>query len=184
MFQFRLLTQFPELQHGIANRESEQQQSYHARAQQVHGVRYAWVDGPRLQPVPRTDALLTDTPGVRLRIGTADCTPIILYDPSTQRGGVIHAGLKGTTQGILTEVLQEFDPTQVYLGIGPAIGPACYDDIDIQTENVIQALQAGVPLEQIEVMRVCTQCSSDTFFSYRAGDRNNNFGTYFELVKV
>lgn len=183
MFQFQLLRQFPELRHGIANRESDQYQRYQAVAQQVHGIRYAWVDGPRLQPVPRTDALLTDTPGVRLRIGTADCTPIILYDPSTQRGGVIHAGVKGTTQGILTEVLQEFDPTQVYLGIGPAVGPECYDEIDIQTENVLQAVQAGVPLHQIEVMRLCTQCHPEIFFSYRTGDRAVNFGTYFELVK-
>ncbi len=182
MLQFKILNQFAEIQHGIATRHTERDQHYDATAHQVHGVRFAWVDGPRLKPVPYTDALLTDTPNVCVRIGTSDCTPIIIYDPSTRRGGVIHAGLKGTTQGILEKVLEEFDPTQVYLGIGPAVGPECYDQIDIQEENLLQAVQAGVPREQIEVMRLCTQCHADTFYSYRMGDRTN-FGTYFKLVK-
>lgn len=180
MLQFTLLKKFPKLEHGIATRHNERQQTYDVVAEQVHGNRFAWVDGPRLQPVPRVDALLTGTPGVRLRIGTSDCVPIIVYDPSTQRGGVIHAGLKGTTQDILWNVLQEFNPTKVYLGIGPAIGPECYDAIDIQRENVWQALEAGVPKSHIEVMRLCTKCHNDTFYSYRAGD-TVNFGSYFLL---
>lgn len=179
MIQFHLFKSFP-IHHGIATRHNEAEQSYDAIANQVHGIRFAWVDGPRLKPVPQTDALLTDTVGVRLRIGTSDCVPIIIYDPSTHRGGVIHAGLKGTSQGILETVLQEFDPAKVYLAIGPAVGPECYDEIDIQAENVFQALELGVPFTHIEVMRFCTQCHDDTFYSYRQGDRTN-FGTYFEL---
>lgn len=183
MLQFQLLNKFPEVQHGIATRHNEHEQRYDVVAEQVHGNRFAWVDGPRLQPVPRVDALLTDTPGVRLRIGTSDCVPIILYDPSTQRGGVIHAGVKGTTQDILLRVLGEFDPARVYVGIGPAIGPECYDAIDIQRENVIQAVAGGVRRSHIEVMRVCTKCHNDTFFSFRAGDQQN-FGSYFTLAKA
>lgn len=179
--QFAILNQFPNLKHGITNRESEAWQVYDVGADQVHGVRYAWVDGPRIQPVPRTDALLTDTPNVRLRVGTSDCAPIIIYDPSTHRGGVVHAGMRGTSQEILLQVLQEFNPAAVYVAIGPAVGPECYDGIDIQQENLLQCLSAGVPWNQIEVMRLCTQCHPEIFFSYRMGDRTN-FGTYLQLL--
>lgn len=181
MIQFSILQKFPEVQHGVATRQSEREQSYDVVAQQVHGQRFAWVDGPRLQPVPGVDALLTDTPGVRVRIGTSDCVPIIIYEPRTRRGGVVHAGFKGTTQEILATVLQEFSTRHVYLGIGPAVGPECYDGIDIQKENLLQAIQAGVPRNHIETLRFCTKCHNDIFYSYRAGDRVN-FGTYFELV--
>jgi len=182
LLRFKIFKQFPEIEAFISTRHNEAQQTHDAGAQQIHSNRYAWVDGPRSQPVPRVDALLTDTPGVRLRIGTSDCVPIIIYEPQTRRGGVLHAGFKGTTQEIVLQVLQEFTPTKVYIGIGPAIGPECYDDIDIQMENVLQAEQAGVPSSHIEVMRLCTKCHNDQFFSYRAGDRQN-FGTYFSLTK-
>lgn len=180
MLQFTLLQQFPDIQHGIATRHSEADQRYDVVAEQVHGNRFAWVDGPRLRPVPRVDALLTDTLGLRLRVGTADCVPIIIYDPSTRRGGVVHAGFKGTTQEILSVVLAEFNPRCVYLGVGPAIGAECYDGIDLQRENVGQALAAGVPRSHIEVMRLCTHCHQDTFYSHRAGDAGR-FGSYFSL---
>jgi copper oxidase (laccase) domain-containing protein len=88
--------------------------------------------------------------------------------------------MKGTTQGILTNVLKQLATRQVWVGIGPAVGRECYDDIDLQTENILQAKAAGVPLNHIEVMRWCTRCHHDTFFSYRAGDKQN-FGTYFNL---
>jgi len=108
---------------------------------------------------------------------------MIVYDPTTRRGGVIHAGMKGTTQSILRNVLHQFNTRRVWLGIGPAVGRECYDNIDLQTENILQAKAAGIPLSHIEVMRWCTRCHHDAFFSYRAGDKQN-FGTYFRLAKT
>lgn len=180
LLQFEILQQFSNVSHGISNRHTEANQRFDVRGQQPHDNKYAWVDAKVDLPVPHVDALLTKVTNIRLRVGTSDCTPIIIYDPITHSGGVIHAGFQGTIREILKETLKEFNPKDVYIGIGPAIGPCCYDDIDIQVENYQQAIEAGVPTEQIEVIRVCTKCHSDTYYSHRAGD-GINFGTYFEL---
>lgn len=180
LLQFEILQQFSNLSHGISNRHTEADQLFDVLAQQVHDNKYAWVEAKSKVPIPKVDALLTKATGIRLRIGTSDCTPVIIYDPVTHSGGAIHAGFQGTVREILTETLKEFNPNDVYIGIGPAIGPCCYDDIDIQLENYQQAIEAGVPSEHIEVIRICTKCNSNTYYSYRAGD-DVNFGTYFEL---
>lgn len=177
---FSIFEQFPNLLHGISTRHTERFQEYDVLAEQVHDNKYAWVNSPQSDAIPHVDALLTRQPGVRLRIGTADCVPIIIYDPITHSGGVVHAGFQGTVREIVSETLKQFDVSNVYIGIGPAIGPCCYDEIDIQIENYEQALEVGVVADRIEIMRICTKCNSDTYYSYRAGDRVN-FGTYFEL---
>lgn len=180
LLQFEILQQFSNLSHGISNRHTEADQLFDVIAQQVHDNKYTWVHSKTAVPVTNTDALLTKEIGLRLRIGTSDCTPIIIYDPVTHSGGVIHAGFQGTVREILKASLKEFNVKDVYIGIGPAIGPCCYDDIDIQVENYQQAIESGVSTEHIEVIRICTKCNSDTYYSYRAGD-DVNFGTYFEL---
>ncbi len=180
LLEFEILQQFSNLAHGISNRHTEAEQLYDVIARQVHDNKYRWVNSRTVVPVANTDALLTKEVGLRLRIGTSDCTPIIIYDPATHSGGVIHAGFQGTVREILKATLKEFNAANVYIGIGPAIGPCCYDDIDIQLENYQQAIECEVPTEHIEVLRICTKCNSDTFYSYRAGD-DVNFGTYFEL---
>lgn len=179
--QFSILAQFPNIAHGISNRHTERFQQYDVLAEQVHDNKYAWVTSVQSESIPQVDALLTRQPGIRLRIGTADCAPIIIYDPITHSGGVVHAGFQGTVREIVRETLKEFNAANVYIGIGPAIGPCCYDDIDIQIENYEQVLEGGVAADRIEMMRICTKCNSDTYYSYRAGDRIN-FGTYFELL--
>ena len=49
---------------------------------------------------PECDALITNTPGVTLLVFTADCTPILFYDPVTGAVGAAHAGWRGTAQDI------------------------------------------------------------------------------------
>jgi copper oxidase (laccase) domain-containing protein len=39
--------------------------------------------------------------------------------------------------------------------------------LDLQETNRNQMLMAKVPAEQIEVMRICTSCYTDRFFSHR-----------------
>jgi copper oxidase (laccase) domain-containing protein len=83
-------------------------------------------------------------------------------------------------------------PAHIVAGIGPAIGPCCYEvgrDVveaaragfggeavlrrgdrsyfDIRRANVRQLLAEGVRRESIEVADICTSCAHDRFFSYR-----------------
>jgi len=47
------------------------------------------------------DALVTSTPNLLLAIKTADCVPILFYDPKNDIIAAAHAGWKGAVLGIL-----------------------------------------------------------------------------------
>lgn len=82
---------------------------------------------------PDTDALITNKPGICIFIRTADCVPILLYDPVKKALAAIHSGWKSTIQKIskhTIEVMQkEFgtNPKALIAGIGPSIGPEVYE---------------------------------------------------------
>lgn len=86
--------------------------------------------GPEL---PECDGLITNEPGVGLVIFTADCTPILLYDPVTGAVGAAHAGWRGTAAAIAGKTVEAMvrqfgtDPADVRAAIGPNIGPCCFE---------------------------------------------------------
>lgn len=53
------------------------------------------------------DALITDCPGIALGVTTADCTPVVFYDPSNRVIAAAHAGWRGTARGIASRVAAE-----------------------------------------------------------------------------
>jgi YfiH family protein len=81
----------------------------------------------------RADALLTALPGTVLTILTADCVPILLYDPVRRVIGAVHAGWKGSRLGIAAKTVRKMGerfgsrPGEVLAAIGPAIGGCCYE---------------------------------------------------------
>lgn len=84
------------------------------------------------------DALITNESGVGLTVFTADCTPILLYDPVTGAVGAAHAGWRGTAKGIAARTVEamakEFgcQPQNICVAIGPNIGPCCFEtDADV-----------------------------------------------------
>lgn len=64
---------------------------------------------------------------------TADCVPVILFDPIKNIAGIFHAGWRGTLKLIAQKGLNimknEFDsnPSDVLVSIGPSNGPCCYE---------------------------------------------------------
>ncbi|MDR0940369.1 MAG: peptidoglycan editing factor PgeF [Mediterranea sp.] len=84
----------------------------------------------RLQGI---DALLTDQPGYCLCVSTADCVPILLYDPEHQAIAAVHAGWRGTVADILGHVLEEMRLAYGTAGdrllacIGPSISIAAFE---------------------------------------------------------
>ena len=84
------------------------------------------------------DALITATPGTALVIFSADCTPILLWDPVTGAVGAAHAGWRGTADQIGAKTVQKMvetygcDPRNIRAAIGPNIGPCCFEtDADV-----------------------------------------------------
>lgn len=148
------------------------------------------------------DGLISNESNCALTMNYADCTPIFLYDPKLHAIGLGHAGWQGTVKdvpGALVRAMQtEFnsDPTTLWAGVGPCIGPCCYEvdepvisqvraafdnpdplllysngpdsrpHFDLPTANRNNLLRAGVT--QIEMSGFCTACHTDLFFSHRA----------------
>ncbi len=85
------------------------------------------------QEIHKGDALITQQRGVALALSFADCTPIALYEPTTQSIGIAHGGWRGTARGVvlatIAAMVEHFGslPRDIYAGIGPAIGPCCYE---------------------------------------------------------
>lgn len=83
--------------------------------------------------IPNTDALVTNCPGIPLMVLTADCVPVLLYDPITHSAAAIHAGWRGTANGIVPltvkKMIDEFgtNPHNLLAAIGPCIGPCCFE---------------------------------------------------------
>lgn len=78
------------------------------------------------------DALLSQTPGRLLGIGTADCVPVLVADRRTHAVAAFHAGWRGTLARIVERGIGSMrlrygsDPEDLVAAIGPAIGACCY----------------------------------------------------------
>jgi hypothetical protein len=99
---------------------------------QVHEDNVEVIDAlPRVPP--RADAIITSTPGIYPAIKTADCLPILLLDPVHRVAAAIHAGWRGTVLRLARKVVRMMksrygtNPTDLIAGLGPAIGPCCYE---------------------------------------------------------
>lgn len=82
---------------------------------------------------PEGDFLITGDVGVALGVYTADCLPIVLYDPKNHALGVCHAGWMGTVAKVLIRMLNEMkvqygtDPLHVQALFGPSARICCYE---------------------------------------------------------
>jgi YfiH family protein len=99
---------------------------------QVHGAGVAVVDGPRADPVPETDALVTRTPGLVLCVLVADCVPVLLADATAGVVAAVHAGREGVRRGVVPAALAQMArlgarPADVTALLGPAVCGACYE---------------------------------------------------------
>ena len=73
------------------------------------------------------DALITDEKGIILSCFSADCVPILFYDPIHKAVGACHSGWRGTKGKILRNVVEEMrkhfssNPAEILIAIGPSI---------------------------------------------------------------
>ncbi len=97
--------------------------------------------------IPHTDGIITNESGCALTMNYADCTPIFLYDPEHHAIGLGHAGWQGTVKDLpgamVRAMIQAFgsEPARLIAGIGPCIGPCCYE----VGEQVITAVHETFP---------------------------------------
>ena len=104
---------------------------------------------------PECDALITNEPGTGLVVFTADCTPILLWDPVTGAVGAVHAGWRGTAAGIVKKTVDAMaaeygcDPANIHAAIGPNIGQCCFET-DADVPAALRAALGAAVEESIE----------------------------------
>lgn len=162
---------------------------------QIHGDKVAMADGS--SSLEGVDAVVTQTPGLCVCVSTADCIPVLLYDPKRGVVAAIHAGWRGTVADIVGHTVAFMQkhcgtvPNELRAVIGPGIGLQAFEVGD----EVYDAFRlAGFPMErmscrktkwhidlweanrwllcnsgveQIQLAGICTYQHQDEFFSAR-----------------
>jgi len=156
----------------------------------------------KLDSLQNNDGFIVQVPDVCPVAMHADCTPVILYDPVCKVAVTIHAGWRGTLKLIakkgVEKMCSEFgtNPGDVLAGIGPSIGPCCYEvgeevvnevrknfngnekelllnkgkprfHFDLWEANRLQLLNAGLRNENIAVCDLCSYHHPELLFSSR-----------------
>ncbi len=95
------------------------------------------------------DAVLTADRGVLLGVQAADCVPILLYDRKKGVCGAVHAGWRGTAEGILKKTIATMGErfmcvaSDILVAIGPSIRGCCYEVGDEVVRKVRLATGEG-----------------------------------------
>jgi YfiH family protein len=170
--------------------------------EQVHGTTTQLVGelhaGTRWEqnekPLAATDALVTGSRRLPLVTLVADCVPIALVDPVRQVGGVVHAGWRGLSAGVVESALDALRSTwgsqtsDLIAWVGPCIGACCYEigeevsehfprdltrhesgrnHLDLPGATRKRLAGAGLNSENITGLELCTACHPELFFSHR-----------------
>ncbi len=186
-----------------------------ATCYQVHSARVGVVgSADRGQVYPETDALVTADPGVALMLRFADCVPVLFYDKRKGVIGLAHAGWRGVAVGVVPATVRTLvetfscRPRDLWAGVGPSIGPCCYEVGPEVVEQVKTAVNGREPFRwengrahldlwaavegqlaeagvgQVKVAGLCTACHTDDWFSHRAErGKTGRFGVVIGLKR-
>ena len=163
---------------------------------QVHGTKVLIHDTPGTgvrEADEAADGHVTSAVGLLVAITVADCVPVYIIDAQKRLVALLHAGWRGTADGILSvgiSVLRDrwqSDPRHLWVHLGPAICGGCYEvgpeifealaqpyrplpgPVDIRQILASQAQKVGVGAAQITISKDCTLCGESKFFSHRGG---------------
>lgn len=163
-----------------------------AHGVQVHGSKVQKVENPgRFEA---TDGLITDKKNIVLAIKTADCVPVLLFDPKRHVIAAVHAGWRSVQKGILSKTVGIMTsdygskPAEILCAIGPSIRACCYEvqqDVAgrFSADSIVQRngrlfldlvkviksrlRKSGLSAGNIDDSEYCTCCHAELFFSYR-----------------
>lgn len=162
--------------------------------EQVHGRDVQIVTEPPGGPVPMSDGVVTNQPGLALNVLTADCIPMLAWDDTAGVIAAVHAGRPGVRLDIGARAIERMrelgaEPARIEVLLGPAICGKCYEvpaamqaDVEQHAPGASTRTRSGTPgldlhaglvgqlqragVEQITVDSRCTAESSD-LYSYR-----------------
>lgn len=139
------LSQFPCLKHGFFEESTDilmkgRDKAMTAMAgcpislvtlKQVHGAKVTHVTQPLNKEI-EGDGLVTRVKGIALGILTADCGPLLFYDPVAGVIGACHAGWRGAKSGIIQATLKAMEEeggarSRIFATLGPTIRQMNYE---------------------------------------------------------
>lgn len=91
------------------------------------------------------DAIITDQMNIGIGVVTADCLPVLLYDPVQSVISAVHVGWRGTINEILSKAVDQMvsifscREENIIAGMGPAIGSCCYTVGEVVIEALMNA---------------------------------------------
>lgn len=109
-------------------------------------------DDAKAMQLDGVDAVMTDVRGLCIGVSTADCIPLLLYDPAGRAACAVHAGWRGTVAGIAAKAVAAMAvaygtrPSDVLAVIGPGIS-LC--NFEVGDEVWQEFRQAGFCMEAI-----------------------------------
>ena len=127
---------------------------YVVQPHQVHGCVIREITDPMTtrEQLEGVDALVTNVPGVAISVRTADCIPVLLYDPVNKAVAAVHNGWRGTVQHLSRNVIDFMherygtEASELLAVIGPGIGP---ESFQVGQEVVDAFRDAGFPMAEI-----------------------------------
>lgn len=165
----------------------------------------------RTSDIEDTDGLITDVPGIALVVFSADCVPILFYDPKNSVVAAVHSGWRGSVKkigGRCIDIMTErfgSNPKDICVSVGPSIGPCCFEfgndapnyfDDEYLTAvdngkylvNLPQLIcdtltDKGVLIKNIDISGICTVCNCDKFYSYRKHKSNTGRQAAVIMIK-
>jgi YfiH family protein len=119
---------------------------------QVHDCVIRRIDGPQQETLEGVDAVMTNVSQLCIGVSTADCIPILLFDPVHRAVSAVHAGWRGTVLRIVekaVEAMQESYDTEaadLQAVVGPGIS---LNSFEVGDEVYDQFQAAGFEMEAI-----------------------------------
>jgi YfiH family protein len=118
------------------------------------------------------DGITTDAHSLPLILFSADCVPILIFDPIKKVLSIVHAGWRGTASGIVSEALRVMNercgsaPSDLVAAIGPAIGSCCYPVNSEVVVRLLASLGYSLPVETpvAQLLAKIKQLNLEQFF--------------------
>lgn len=102
-------------------------QTHHTEIRNIDEAFFLLNATERQEVLEGVDAIITNLPGVCIGVSTADCIPVLIYDPVRRVACAVHAGWRGTVARIVEKAISDMtahygsQPQDMVAQIGPGI---------------------------------------------------------------
>lgn len=182
---------------------------------QMHGTKIIKISRKgNFEKETRGDGLITNQKNVFLMIKTADCFPMLVFDPKTKAIGACHIGWRGAIGKIFLKLvvqMHSFFACQIkdlLIGIGPGLHPCCYHfkevlqedlpewekyikkinykekEINLLGKIINELLEIGIKKKNIEIIDICTGCSNKFYSFFRYKKYKEEKGCFASIIGV